>query len=66
MLHPFLVPYFYRVRLWKEAASSRGVSPDLRAKSLAALGCAPKRACGRSAAVDQALSALDPDRTGVR
>ena len=66
MLHPFLVPYFYRVRLWKEAASSRGVSPDLRAKSLATLGCAPKRACGRSAAGDQALSALDPDRTDVR
>ena len=31
----------------KDAASYRGVSPDLRAKSLAALGCAPKRACGR-------------------
>ena len=30
--------------MWKDAASYRGVSPDLRAKSLAALGCAPKRA----------------------
>ena len=41
-----VVPYFYRVRLWKDTASSRSISP--------------------AAAVDQALSALDPDRTDVR
>ena len=61
-----VAPYFLPRPMWKDTASSRSISPDLRAKSLAALGCAPKRACGRSAAGDQALSALDPDRTYVR
>ena len=40
---PFTAPCFYPRPMWKDAASSRGVSP--------------------AAAVDQALSALDPDRT---
>ena len=46
LCHPFLMPYFLPRPVWKDAASSRGVSP--------------------AAAVDQALSALDPDRTDVR
>ena len=41
-----------------------GVSPDLRAKSLATLGCAPKRACGRSATGDQG-AALTPSPSGT-
>ena len=43
---PFTAPCFYPRPMWKDAASSRGVSP--------------------AAADDQALSALDPDRTDVR
>ena len=41
-----------------------GISPVLRAKSLATLGCAPKRACGRSATGDQG-AALTPSPSGT-
>ena len=46
---PWNLGYFLLVqKVTKDTPRERGISIYLRAKSLASLGCAPKRACGRS------------------
>ena len=46
---PWNLGHFLLVqKVTKDTLKRRGIAIYLRAKSLAALGCAPKRACGRS------------------
>ena len=61
---PWNLGYFLLVqKVTKDTLKRRGIAIYLRAKSLASLGCAPKRACGRSPFPLDCFS-LEPPKTG--
>ena len=61
---PWNLGYFLLVqKVTKDTPRERGITIYLRAKSLASLGCAPKRACGRSPFPLDSFP-LEPPKTG--
>ena len=64
---PWNLGHFLLVqKVTKDTLKRRGIAIYLRAKSLASLGCAPKRACGRSPLSLKNLISLNRQRRGLR